>query len=235
MSNDNSGLELTRRRILGGITTAGVAAAGAGAGTMALFQDTESSNGNTVQMGTLDLKLGDTDEGYGDGVSGEFSADDFKPGDKLHGTVDARNDGSLEADHLEIEIEASGTEADGNGSDDGDTMPKSATGMPSVFEVTTLSYPKQGDNAGGELLENVDDVNNNGITDLDDVMQYGVLDELKPAPKPSKKRSFTMDLEFVDTGRADYIGSYDDDDFQGDELSITVTMGLAQESGQDVL
>lgn len=69
MSNNN-GFDLTRRRILGGVATVGAASAAAGAGTMALFSDTESSSGNTVQAGTLDLEVGSSDS-LGIDVSGK--------------------------------------------------------------------------------------------------------------------------------------------------------------------
>jgi len=55
MSDENT-IELNRRRVLGGVVTIGAAAAAAGAGTFAAFSDTESSNGNSIQAGTLDLQ-----------------------------------------------------------------------------------------------------------------------------------------------------------------------------------
>lgn len=51
----DSDTKLTRRRVLGGLITVGAASAAAGAGTFALFSDSESSDGNTIQAGTLDL------------------------------------------------------------------------------------------------------------------------------------------------------------------------------------
>ncbi|WP_415382388.1 TasA family protein [Halosimplex sp. TS25] len=57
MSDDESKIELNRRRVLGGIVTVGAAAAAAGAGTFAAFSDTESSNDNSVSAGTLDLTV----------------------------------------------------------------------------------------------------------------------------------------------------------------------------------
>lgn len=44
-----------RRRLLVGLIIIGIAAAGAGAGTMAWFSDTEQSADNTINAGTLDL------------------------------------------------------------------------------------------------------------------------------------------------------------------------------------
>jgi predicted ribosomally synthesized peptide with SipW-like signal peptide len=56
-------IELSRRKILGGIGAAGVASVGAGLGTSAYFSDTESFEGNTLTAGELDLKV-DWEEHY---------------------------------------------------------------------------------------------------------------------------------------------------------------------------
>jgi Ca-activated chloride channel family protein len=57
MTNDNELYELSRRNVLAGLGGVGLAAAGAGLGTSALFSDTESFEGNTLTAGTLDLKV----------------------------------------------------------------------------------------------------------------------------------------------------------------------------------
>ncbi|GAB7093606.1 hypothetical protein JCM30237_07580 [Halolamina litorea] len=90
MSDDDSGstIELNRRRVLAGLGTIGVASAGAGAGTMALFSDTESSSGNTVQAGTLDLTLGN-------GGSAPLSASNVAPGDSGTSVLQVNNEGSI--------------------------------------------------------------------------------------------------------------------------------------------
>ena len=53
MSDD--GLNLSRRKVLGGITTVGAASAAAGAGTFALFSDTGQTNKQTISTGTVRL------------------------------------------------------------------------------------------------------------------------------------------------------------------------------------
>lgn len=81
MSDNDSKIRLTRRRALGGLAAAGAASAAAGAGTMALFSDTETSSGNTVQAGTLDLEVGNSSSlnidvsGKKPGWNGTYSAD----------------------------------------------------------------------------------------------------------------------------------------------------------------
>jgi hypothetical protein len=49
--------DITRRTVLAGLGTVGVAAAGAGLGTTALFNDREGFVGNSLAAGQLDLKL----------------------------------------------------------------------------------------------------------------------------------------------------------------------------------
>ncbi len=55
MTDDNSNIGLSRRRLLGGIGAIGVASAGAGLGTTAYFSDQEGFEGNTLTAGTLAL------------------------------------------------------------------------------------------------------------------------------------------------------------------------------------
>lgn len=93
--------ELTRRKLLGAAGAVGVAGAGAGVGTSALFSDEESFEDNTITAGTLDMSvtaeiveaseyytssgdgpdiIGDMETADGSAVVG-LQADDVKPGD----------------------------------------------------------------------------------------------------------------------------------------------------------
>ncbi|QFU84641.1 vWA domain-containing protein [Natronorubrum aibiense] len=56
MTDENS-IELSRRRILGGLGAIGLASAGAGLGTTAYFSDRETFVGNTLTAGEFDLKM----------------------------------------------------------------------------------------------------------------------------------------------------------------------------------
>jgi predicted ribosomally synthesized peptide with SipW-like signal peptide len=99
MSDDNT-IELTRRRILGGLGTIGVASAAAGAGTMAQFSDNETSSGNAVTAGTLNL----TTHGSSDGSSFDMSVGQLAPGEtKEMGYIDVKNSGSIDG-YLDIKI-----------------------------------------------------------------------------------------------------------------------------------
>ena len=54
MTDDNTNkLDLSRRKLLGGLGAIGVASAGAGLGTTAFFSDEQSFEGNTITSGTL--------------------------------------------------------------------------------------------------------------------------------------------------------------------------------------
>ncbi|WP_201292916.1 SipW-dependent-type signal peptide-containing protein [Halobacterium bonnevillei] len=91
-------LELTRRRVLGGLGTIGVASAVAGLGTSAYLSDEESFEDNTITAGTLDMQVTASVEAAndywaqqtnlgeleatadGEAVTG-LQVDDVKPGD----------------------------------------------------------------------------------------------------------------------------------------------------------
>jgi len=90
-------IELTRRKILGAAGAIGVAGAGAGLGTSALFSDEESFTNNSIEAGTLDLVVDyetsvtqdgvDTGSTTKDGTiqggeSGQYVIKDAKPGDE---------------------------------------------------------------------------------------------------------------------------------------------------------
>lgn len=79
MSDNNSEIRLSRRRILAGLGTIGIASAATGAGTMALLSDEESSTGNVVKAGTLDLTVADKNP-----LQASITIDDIKPGES-HG------------------------------------------------------------------------------------------------------------------------------------------------------
>lgn len=216
-TTDGSTLQLTRRRVLGGSIVLGLTAAGAGAGTFALFSDTETSSGNTIQAGTLDLGLGVT--------SGSFDSGNLKPTESISGSFELTESGTITGNHVELKFSVNTTEA--GASNDGDTAPSSAAGMEELFQVTTLDY------GSTDLLGSVSDANGNGIVDLNDVVQYGVFDDL--AAPGGSTITLTLEATFVDTEGGTYTGGLDDDDFQGDEIEIIVDAALAQDSTQDIL
>ncbi|TYT63837.1 SipW-dependent-type signal peptide-containing protein [Natrialba swarupiae] len=57
MTDDNTNIGLSRRRVLGGLGAIGIASAGAGLGTTAYFSDQESFEGNSLTAGTLAVNV----------------------------------------------------------------------------------------------------------------------------------------------------------------------------------
>jgi predicted ribosomally synthesized peptide with SipW-like signal peptide len=92
--------ELSRRQVLGGLALIGIASAGAGASTMAAFSDTESSRGNSIYAGRLDLRIDGDDENVV-----LLDVDGAVPGDSGRGRVDLKNaDGSSVAGAVDVRI-----------------------------------------------------------------------------------------------------------------------------------
>ena len=108
-------VRLTRRRLLGSIATVGVASAATGAGTIAYLSDKESSSGNSLQSGTLDLTL--TDQSKNTSVS-FLDKSGVVPGDGSSESLLLNNDGSVSAD-LDVTLNNI-TSTDKNGKHPGD-------------------------------------------------------------------------------------------------------------------
>jgi predicted ribosomally synthesized peptide with SipW-like signal peptide len=99
----DDGLDITRRKILGTVGAVGVASAGAGLGTTAFFNDTESFDDNSLTAGELDLKIdwqqkydGPPDDGAPYGTAGS-------PYVNAH--PDHNNDGEQSLDLSDVEGE----------------------------------------------------------------------------------------------------------------------------------
>jgi len=96
MSDDK--IDLSRRKVLGGLATLGVAGAASGAGTFALFSDRKSSSGNTMAAGTIDLKINDP-------ASFPLSLTNLAPGQTTtESSTTLENTGSLDSDHAELTV-----------------------------------------------------------------------------------------------------------------------------------
>ncbi|ELZ51802.1 von Willebrand factor type A [Halorubrum coriense DSM 10284] len=99
MTNDSTNFDLSRRKLLAGLGAVGVASAGAGLGTTAYFNDTETFEGNALTAGELDLLVdwqqtydfgeghtfvnahpdhdGDGEQSISDGNGGQIKYSDF--------------------------------------------------------------------------------------------------------------------------------------------------------------
>jgi predicted ribosomally synthesized peptide with SipW-like signal peptide len=93
-------IELTRRKILGGMGAVGLAGAGAGLGTSAFFSDQETFTNNRLVAGSLDLKV-DWEEHYSDwSIDENDDRTDDMGGDESDEDID--DDGT---DDFEVEME----------------------------------------------------------------------------------------------------------------------------------
>ena len=194
-----------------------------GTGTFAWFQDTETSSGNTIAAGTLDLKVSDWNEGFGNGVSVTWTMSNMEPGVTTVGpfSVLLQNSGSVAANHVEVGLSHSIDEA--SNPVESDTNPASTPGeMARWIEITTMTYD------GVDFKATYIDANSNGFFDLEDVTlpPYtnvgGPLDNLL-APVGAGTRTFMMALKFN-------VGATND--IQGDILTTTAILTLNQDASQ---
>jgi spore coat-associated protein N len=198
-------------------------------GAFAYFADTETSSGNTLTAGTMDMRIADRDEDPGHGVTATWVMSDMIPGETSFGPYSVNLDdiGTITADHLEISFSHSindfpDVESDTNKS----SLPEH---LAKWLQITLMTY--NGTNFVNIYNSNypASDPNNNHIFDLDDVTKVpwsgdgGYLDSLTHVPPHTGYSSFTLELLFA----ADAT-----DDIQGDTLTTTVTFTLNQDSSQ---
>ena len=194
----------------------------AGAGTFAYFNDTETTSGNTLTAGTLDLKISDDNEGPGDGVSATYIMSDMEPGvTTVTNTLSVYNSGNIDGNHVEIsfshELDENWVESDIDpDSDPGD--------LAEWIQITSWTYD------GTNFVTSYTDANGNGWFDLEDVTMSpyidvgGPLDDLMPPLKNNVgSQSFSMTLYFRPGAT---------DDIQGDILTTTITFTLNQDDDQ---
>ena len=164
--------ELSRRKVLAGIGGIGVTSAGAGLGTSAYFNDTETFEGNEVVAGELDLKV-DWQEHYYD-----WSEDE--------------NDDWIEGDGFLDDQDESDDDLDGDGVDDfeivmtnGDPsqVPEGYVGLPAPMEPM-IAVPSEFVN---------DFMRNTAIDALPDSNDDGVQNEIYSRDDIAKKTHLTGD------------------------------------------
>lgn len=206
----------------------------AGTGTLAYFQDTETSTGNIFTVGTMDLKVQDVDtDPWTDGVTASWTLPNMMPGDQVYGHVDVDNIGSIDADHLEItcdyavteEVPQTESDTDPNTDLDPDWMAKHIT-------ITYAQYHDGDDDIDLLTGKNACDSCYNADWEIEDVDLDGRItlydlknDELDNLPAPDTIEQYTlkMTVKFDETAG---------NDFQGDTLTVTLTFTLNQDSSQ---
>ena len=206
-----------------------------GSGTYAIFHDTETSQGNYIEAGTLDLILTDGPEN----PNAQWIIENAYPGNGYtSGTLRIHNNGSIEADHVEIGFSACYVDEPYVESD---TNESGIGNWTKEIKVDSLTYKIY---IGGSVSKQVNIVTSQTyhITDIDGdgkITLYDLLNQVidnLPSPKAldgnapnySDYAELQMVLSVIDTGRPQ-------NDWQGDTLYITVHVALAQDSSQDVL
>ena len=218
------------KRILISLSIIGAVAAIAVGGTIAYFQDVETSTGNTLSAGVLDLKIRDGDETWGDGVVGTWTADDVKPGNEYKFLVPlvllSKTYNSIDADHLEITSDYAVEEEN-----------------PCIESDTDCETNLHPDEMAKEMIitrcEYYDAVIINCLTDLNPdyriedkdgdgkITFYDLkndkLDNIPPLGSGYTFGNFEMGVKFAETAG---------NDFQGDSFDLTMIFTLNQDASQ---
>ncbi len=211
-----------------------VLALGMMGGVFAVFQDTETSSGNTFTAGTLDLEIKDDNiwdpDPWGNGVDLTWVMDNMEPGvSEVTNYVTLRNVGSIRSDHVEIGFYNTINDAidiDVDSDSNPDSLPQD---MAKWLEIDQMQY---GPINMKSRIKSVSgwDVNGNGWLDLDDVARSssviadsGPLDNLYSPEQVGGDISFHMTIKFNAGATSD---------IQGDTLTTIVTFTLNQTSSQ---
>lgn len=210
-------IELTRRRILGGLITIGAGSAAAGAGTFALFSDTESNNNNTVDAGTLDLQTGNTN-------TLNFSASDIAPTATGTADTDLEKSGTVVAD-LNVSVPTVDSTEGDNPESEGDTDTSNGGELANQLELNLwIGTGGSDDNSlgSGDIVLNSDGTSTTGgsanyetVNNYEGTTWSGVITDFAgPA-------TFNIDWRFPDAA--------DNNDAQGDTVSVDFQFELVQQ------
>ncbi|MFC2059967.1 TasA family protein [Chloroflexota bacterium] len=170
-------------------------------GTWAYFSDTETSTGNVLSAGTLDLKTDDVD-----GVSQTLLTVNMQPGDTVGPeTIILKNIGSVVGSSLDLAFTYIESDSSPNPAD------MSADATAAVIEVITLNYD------GSSLLGSVSDNNTNSYKDIEDLKNTDLSGQGGINASASKNFEIAVKLN-----------SNADKAFQSDGINITMTFVLNQ-------
>ncbi len=150
--------------------------------TYAYFSDSATSGGS-FDAGSIDTKIKDNDEAWGDSVSVTWSSYNMKPGDELPfavPTVNIKNVGTVSAATLDI---GASNSVPGH-------IGEPAENMDRFMEIRRMEYTDGIPTVN--LLDHIVDYNVNGWKDLDDLENASALG----MPAPVGVGDFSMDLRF---------------------------------------
>lgn len=215
---------VTLKQMLVSVLIVGIGISGFGYGTYAYFEDTDPASGNTVQSGTIDIKVNGTDT-----QSAMFSLTNAQPTDTVSQNFSVTNAGTTAADHLQLGLTFAENDA-GEPSDLGLANNLSASATAAQIEVVEFHYVRP-DGTVNDIDANVTNGNSNGILDLADVQASSYLDNLQaPAENSGDTGYVTVTLK-VANDDGSFTGS--DEDIMGDGIDITVDFSLMQDSSQN--
>jgi predicted ribosomally synthesized peptide with SipW-like signal peptide len=180
---DDKKLALSRRKLLGGLGGVGLAGAGAGLGTSALFNDEETFENNSITAGTLDMTVDAeivaangyyTNSGDGPDIIGDMGtadgaavvglqAGDVKPGDWVIICFDI----TIEDNPGYVLVQANNLESDENGFEEPEPSDSNSEGELDDKLLTTVwdDYDDSGNRSG---LSTLDIVTNNAASSFPD-------------------------------------------------------------------
>jgi predicted ribosomally synthesized peptide with SipW-like signal peptide len=193
MSN-NEGFGISRREVLAGLGTIGVASAGAGLGTTAYFSDREDFEGNKLVAGELDLKV-DWTEHYSDWSSDENDDRTDELPDADDGETDTESDNDPWDDASEL------------GDTDGDPAPDFPVVMLEPNEAIpagSVVFPSTASDSARNRLavpaEYADDfLANTTIESFPDIDPSVASNTIDPADYDAQKFRFGNDSHICDT------------------------------------
>ena len=174
-----------------------------GISTWAFFTDVETSSGNVLAAGTLDLKTDDQD-----GVTQTLIATNMRRGDIVGPEVIIlKNSGSLDSSTIDISFSYIEDDSSPNPID------MSADDTASLIIVTVLNYDET------SILTSISDHNSNGFIDVYDLATASSLTGLPGiASEATKNFEIAVQLSEKVTGQ-----------YQADGIDITMTFSLKQQ------
>lgn len=190
------------KKILGLMIVLLLMAGMTGISTWAFFTDVETSSGNVLAAGTLDLKTDDQD-----GVTQTLIATNMRRGDIVGPEVIIlKNSGSLDSSTIDISFSYIEDDSSPNPID------MSADDTASLIIVTILNYDET------SVLTSVSDHNSNGYIDVYDLASTSDLTGL-PGITSGATKNFEIAVQLSDTVTGQY---------QSDGIDITMTFSLKQ-------
>ncbi len=178
-----------------------------GIGTWAYFSDTETSTGNQMTAGTLDLKTDDAD-----GVNQTLFAINMQPGDIVGSeNITLKNAGSTVGATVDLAFSYVENDLSANPAD------MSADATAASIEVTVLKYDGSSLFASEPEIGFLSDNNSNGYPDIQDLKNTDLSGQSGIGALASKE--FEIAVKFRDGA---------DKDFQADGITVTMTFTLNQ-------